>query len=118
MKAKTFAALFLALIASPLICRADDAFIPPKFKGIILSAPGITNSANTSATALFRLTINPKTGTVTQVSVLKHGGGPNDNAAISTFLRWKFKPGSLKQLDVPVTFERDATILLKNAASQ
>ena len=69
-------------------------------------------------TAMYRLAIDTKTGSVTQVSVMKHGGGTNDNNAMAVFKRWKFKPGSIKQLDVPVTFQRDAAILLKNAGSQ
>src|SRR5690349_18066521 len=107
MNSKILITLCFILIGSLAPCRADDASIPPKFKGIVLSAPGITNSQNTSATAMYRLAIDTKTGTVTQVSVMKHGGGNNDNNAIAAFKRWKFKPGSIKQMDVPVTFERD-----------
>jgi hypothetical protein len=41
-----------------------------------------------------------------------------DGALILALFKWKFKPGSIKQLDIPVEFDRDQfRPELKNAAA-
>ena len=68
---------------------------------------------------VYRLTINQKTGTVQEVGVLKRSGVKElDAEAALAFMEWKFRPGSLKQLDVPVSFRRDVEVKLKNAGSK
>ena len=57
-------------------------------------------------------------GNCTGKATVTGEGSSAQNNAMAVFKRWKFKPGSIKQLDVPVTFQRDAAILLKNAGSQ
>jgi hypothetical protein len=110
--------VFTTILGFVSICRGDNVAIPPKFKGIILSAPGIVGAVNSGSQGVYRLKINQKNGTVDQVQVLKMGGPGVDGPATKTFFQWKFQPGKIKELDVPVTFERDATVLLKNAASR
>ncbi len=103
---------------------ANQVMIPAKFKGIILEAPepvfaeGSRKDTGISQ-GVYRLTINPQTGLVDQVGVLKKTGTQKlDGGAVLTFFKWKFKPGSLKQIDIPITFDRYVNVLLKNAATR
>ena len=89
---------------------AKEAFISPKWKGIILSAPmpdRLPPTAVAVGTAVFRLTIDPKTGGVTEVSLMNKIDA-NNPIAIATMVipltKWKFKPGSIRQIDVPVEY--------------
>ena len=51
------------------------------------------------------LTVDPINGNVVDVTMLKGTGSPVlDNATISGFRRWRFKPGSPSQVRVPITF--------------
>src|SRR5436305_5142485 len=55
----------------------------------------------------FRIVIDPKTGAVTQVTILRSTGYATlDAAAIAPFRRWSWKRGTWKEVDVPVTFQR------------
>ena len=68
---------------------------------------------------LFLLKVNPRTGNVDEVKVLKSTGHVMFNEfAAKAFFQWKFRPGTLKQLDVPVVFDRSVHVLLKNAGSK
>jgi TonB family protein len=47
------------------------------------------------------LTINPKTGLVDEVKVVRHTGYPKlDAEAVMTFFRWKFRPGTISHANV------------------
>ena len=115
-------AILLALL-SP--CQgAEPVMIPAKFKGIILEAPepvfaeGSRKDTGVSQ-GVYRLTINPQTGLVDEVGVLKRTGTQKlDGTAVLTFFKWKFKPGSIRQIDIPVRFDRYVNVLLKNAATR
>lgn len=51
------------------------------------------------------MTIDPGTGSVTQVTMTKSTGSEFlDNAATTGFRRWRFKPGSVSSVTCPVTF--------------
>jgi TonB family protein len=51
------------------------------------------------------MNIDPGTGNVTGVTMLKSTGNAFlDNAAIAGFRRWRFKPGSVSIVTCPVTF--------------
>ena len=57
--------------------------------------------------SIFRLKINAKTGAVDEVSVMKRAPQPALNAAmVLALFKWKFKPGSIKELDLPVEYDR------------
>ena len=58
----------------------------------------------------FRVAIDPKTGVPTQVSVLKSTGYARlDVAAITALRRWRWKPGTWKEVDLPVKFTMSGT---------
>ena len=54
---------------------------------------------------LFRLTINPRSGDVDEVKIVKSTGYTDLNKlAAKALLQWKFKPGSASPVEVPVEF--------------
>jgi protein TonB len=49
--------------------------------------------------------VDPVTGNVSSVSMAKSTGNPVlDNAALSGFRRWRFKPGTVSTVTCPITF--------------
>jgi len=51
------------------------------------------------------MTVDPVTGNVISVSMSKTTGSPFlDNAAVTGFKRWRFKPGTVSSVTCPVTF--------------
>jgi periplasmic protein TonB len=51
------------------------------------------------------MTVDPATGNVISVSMSKTTGSPFlDNAAVTGFKRWRFRPGSVSSVTCPVTF--------------
>ena len=51
------------------------------------------------------LTVNPATGAVTSVTMTQSTGSSIlDNATTSAFSRWRFKPGTVTKVRVPITF--------------
>jgi TonB family protein len=58
-----------------------------------------------SGSGRFRLLLDPKTGTVTQVIVQQSTGFISlDNAAIAAFRLWRWKPGRWRQIDTGCSF--------------
>lgn len=56
-------------------------------------------------TGRFQMTIDFKTGKVTNVTVVKSTGHDGlDREAIFALRRWRFKPGKRTQVTVPITF--------------
>jgi TonB family protein len=56
------------------------------------------------------MTIDPR-GSVTHVSMWKSTGNPSlDDAALRSFRRWRFKPGSVSRVKAPVTFRLTAQL--------
>ena len=51
------------------------------------------------------MTVDPLTGNVSSVSMARGTGSPVlDNAALSGFRRWRFKPGTVSTVTCPITF--------------
>jgi TonB family protein len=51
------------------------------------------------------MTVDPVSGQVTDVSIVKSTGSPFlDNAALTGFRRWRFKPGTVGSVRCPITF--------------
>jgi TonB family protein len=49
--------------------------------------------------------VDSSTGEVTDVTVQKSTGSPVlDNAAVTGFRRWKFRPGTAPKVTAPITF--------------
>jgi TonB family protein len=59
---------------------------------------------------LFRITLDPKTGLVTQVTVIKSTGfALLDNSAVAAIRKWRWKPGRWKEVDMPIRFDFSST---------
>ena len=87
------------------LCRAD-LDIPSELKGICIYHPepnwwGLARRGM-HGKVVCRLTIDPKTGEVTEVKVLRKTVYAQFNAAIVlTAFQWKFRPGTITQATVP-----------------
>ena len=118
-----FAIVTVAIVPAHLDA-GQQAYIPEKYKGIILNAPEPDFPASTELRQLgqgiYRLTINQKTGLADEVKVLQSSSAKKlDAVAVMAFMQWKFKPGALKEIDVPMSFlHRQITADLRNAASR
>jgi TonB family protein len=54
---------------------------------------------------LFQLMLDPKTGSVTKVTVIKSTGFPTlDASAVTSLYQWRWKPGKWREVDIPVRF--------------
>src|ERR1700737_4710290 len=52
-----------------------------------------------------RLTLDLKSGSVVQATVIKSTGFTTlDRCSVAAFRQWKWKPGKWKEIDMPVTF--------------
>jgi len=55
---------------------------------------------------LFRITVDPKTGSVTRVGTIKSTGFASlDNSAVIAIRQWRWKPGTWKEVDMPIRFQ-------------
>ncbi len=78
---------------------------------LVLVAPQPTyppgaRSAGMKGSGVFRLHVRDETGKVVKVDVRKSTGHrPLDDAAVQTFMKWRFRPGSgVTVANIPVTF--------------
>ena len=56
-------------------------------------------------TGLFRLILDLKTGYVTKIVTLKSTGFTTlDRCAVTSFQRWRWRPGKWKEIDIPIKF--------------
>jgi TonB family protein len=57
----------------------------------------------------YRITLNPRTGLVTQVRVIKSTGFVSlDKSAIAALSKWRWKPGKWKEVDMPIRFQMES----------
>lgn len=102
----------------------QQADVPDKFRGMIIHAPIPEGSATEGGRirivteGIYRLIINPRTGVVDEIKVIRRSAIKRlDANAVIGLSKWKFRPGTLKQIDVPVLFRgRDVWVTLKDAA--
>ena len=92
----------LALVLSALITWSSAfAEDPPIWKRYVVSQPEVVVPAVVKRTGMqghgiFRLSINPKDGSVSEVKVLKHTGYQKlDAIYVLNFFQWKFQPGTI-----------------------
>lgn len=58
-----------------------------------------------TGSGIVAMTVDPATGRVTEVSMWQSTGSPYlDNAAITGFRRWRFKPGTAFRIKSPITY--------------
>jgi TonB family protein len=104
----TICFVFGLLLASP--CRAWENEIPADMKGIALYMPDPDYPPQLyhrgiAGRGVFRITIDPKTGHVSEVKVLRSTGYVILNElAAKAFLQWRFKPGTNAHVTIPMDF--------------
>jgi TonB family protein len=108
--AKLFAQPEVAITASGKTVTVATGQKPPWRADLINIAPVEypyrDRMRNNQGSGLFRVTLDPKTGRVTDVTVRKSVGYTSlDDAAISALRQFRLRPGKWKQFDFPVTFE-------------
>ena len=70
--------------------------------------PAVAKRWHVQGAGTFRLSIDIKTGRVTNVEILKSTGfGVLDGSAIRALKAWRWKPGKYRTYDVPVSFKLD-----------
>jgi protein TonB len=58
-----------------------------------------------TGSGIVAMTVDSATGRVTEVSMWQSTGNPYlDNAAITGFRRWRFKPGTTFRIKSPITY--------------
>ena len=72
--------------------------------------PPIARQNKITGDGIAAMTID-SSGSVTHVSMSKSTGDPSlDDAALRSFRRWRFRPGSVSKVKVPVTFRLSAQL--------
>ena len=67
--------------------------------------PYEARSKRITGSGIITATVDPASGSVTDASVTQSTGSPIlDDAAVSTFRRWRFRPGSVSKVRIPITF--------------
>jgi TonB family protein len=85
-------------------------FDEPWQKDLLRSTPPEYSYADRAARregrGVFHVTLDPKTGGVRDIVVKRSTGHRTlDAAAVAALRQWRFRPGSWKQLDLPITFK-------------
>ena len=100
--------LFTAIVAP---CFATDIVrIPPQYKKDTITAPDPeypikSQHLGYQGQGIYRLVINPKTGSVDEVKVMKSTHHRElDASAVMTLFNWKFRPG-VDHRDLLVVFQ-------------
>jgi len=62
--------------------------------------------ANITGSGVCVMTVDTASGTATNAMMAQStGDGILDNVTINTFRRWRFKPGTVSQIRVPINYE-------------
>jgi TonB family protein len=73
--------------------------------------PSVARQNGITGDGVAMMTIDPLRGSVTHVSMSKSTGNRHlDDAALRSFRRWRFKPGSVSRVKAPVTFRLTAQL--------
>ena len=115
MRSPRLSYVFIACLSVTVVARvvAEDNSISPKTKkrsALVVYAPrpeypfvAWRNEYSGSGVAL--LEIDKRTGYVTSATMLKSMGHRIlDDAALKAFRQWRFKPGTVSKVKVPITY--------------
>ena len=102
--------LFVTLGFAGSVYATDIVRIPPEYKKDTISAPDPDYPMHAQhlgyqGQGIYRLMINPKTGIVDEVKVMKSTRSRElDASAVMTLFNWKFRPG-INHRDLLVVFQ-------------
>ena len=102
---------FVAILAIALVVLGKQAECEAVVKGngpvlvkVLPDYPYAARDRHLEGSGLYRLNIKPD-GTVSSVTVLKSTGHILlDQAAIHAYRQWRFRPGALHALKIPISF--------------
>ena len=102
---------FVSILAIALVVLAKQAECEAVVKGngpvlvkVLPDYPYAARDRHLEGSGLYRLNIKPD-GTVSSVTVLKSTGYILlDQAAIHAYRQWRFRPGALHALEIPISF--------------
>ncbi len=78
--------------------RDRIAYTPPEY-------PYHDRLVNNQGDGLFRISIDLKSGLVTQVTVVRSTRFPSlDSSAMAAIRKWRWRPGKWKEVDIPIRF--------------
>ena len=76
-----------------------------RIKSVAPDYPYRERALHHSGSGDFRVILDIRTGTVTQVTVQRSTGFAGlDNCAVAALRQWRWRPGKWKEIDTPVTF--------------
>jgi TonB family C-terminal domain len=68
--------------------------------------PSEARSQRITGSGVCVVSVDPRNGSVTEASMAQSTGDPRlDNAAISAFRKWRFKPGTVLKVKIPIEFQ-------------
>jgi TonB family protein len=114
--------LFILLALSSLVFSAaaapskQDATLEKRAKAVVISAPYpdypyAARRAKITGRCLVEMHVDSSTGVVTNAVLAESSGHAIlDNAALSACRRWRFKPGTIARVRLPITFAMPVTI--------
>jgi len=106
---RVFVIVIIALAAASV--KASDApLLPPNWKDMAVQIvrpdyPKQSRRLHETGSAVFLLTIDPKTGKVVAVNVEKSTNHKRlDWACIKALMQWRFKPNTVHKVKMPIAF--------------
>jgi TonB family protein len=86
--------------------RLQPAWIADVIKYHAPEYPAFDLEHHHEGDGLFRVTIDPKTGSVSHVTIIKSTGFASlDNSAVTAIREWRWKPKTWKEVDMPIRFQ-------------
>lgn len=106
--ARLLSAALLLLLLLPV--SAAEYRLPPEVKAITVYAPTPKYPFETDynaprGTATARFEVDKQSGAVTNVTLTQSTGSRMlDNVVVGTLRRWRFKPGTIARIEIPIGF--------------
>lgn len=99
-----------APIRAPQVGKAPGPMTISGAKALAINAPRPeypyeARSRHITGSGVCVVTVDTASGSVTDASMAQSIGNPIlDNSAVSAFRRWRFKPGTVSKVKIPITF--------------
>src|ERR1700704_1031053 len=93
--------------------RGKPQFFSDLAYALMPAYPSFDERRGNQGSGLFRITIDLKTGSASNVAILKSTGHVSlDRRVLLALKVWRWKPGTWKEVDVPITFQAGGSIYL------
>lgn len=101
----------MAPIKAPQVADRPSTMSISSAKALAIYAPrpdypSEARSQRITGSGVCVVAVDPRNGSVTEASMAQSTGDPRlDNAAISAFRQWRFKPGTVSKVKIPIEFQ-------------